>query len=275
MGRLESGRFRSGKPAEEFSARPGRRSRICRRDLSAVQRSLLESIAFRERGHIAAHCLRCRGAHRGAHRGGVDYAGDGDLRPRLNEFLGPERGARGLRDGPGWNFFQNCGRHPPKIPHARTVADFPGRAGKFDGANGNIRRAHKSLYFCRLDLLCLRRRRAFSNAKNRTGFAAPLSLLGLSLGSRHFRRWGSGPHGKYLARSPRPLLDWTLADSRGTSLPSPRSMAMTAARECKPPRRERRETNRCAGRPSRDWDQKSGSAREGPSPAKVSKGWAT
>jgi len=48
---------------------------------------------------------------------------------------------------------------------------------------GTFERAHKSFYFLPPGSFILRRRGPVSNAKNRTGFAAPLScLLGLSLG---------------------------------------------------------------------------------------------
>jgi len=84
-------------------------------------------------------------------------------------------------------FFKIADGIPPKFPHARTVADFSRACWQVLMAlTGTFRRAHKSFYFCRLDLLCLRRRGPVSNAKNRTGFAAPLSLLGLSLGSGIF-----------------------------------------------------------------------------------------
>src|SRR5713101_8867663 len=148
--------------------------------------------------------------------------------PWLDEFVGVERRARGIRHGTRWNFFQDCRRHPPKIPHARPLPAFSGRAGKFDGADGNIRRADQSFYFCRMDLLCLRRRRALSNAQNRTGFAAPLPLLGLSLGSGPVRGRRARAYRKYLAGSPRPLLDWLALDSRRASV-----LQEMAKEECK------------------------------------------
>lgn len=57
-----------------------------------------------------------------------------------------------------------------------------------------------------------------SNAANRAGFAAALSLLGLSLGAWTIRGGRTGFDVQYLARAHRPLLDWAIVDSRGTSV---------------------------------------------------------
>src|SRR2546429_4520420 len=221
LGRSQPCRLRSGKPAEKFPARAGRRSRICRRGLSAVQRGLFESAAVRNRGGIAAHRVRCDRAHQGSHCGQLDHACHGHLRAGLDEFVGAKRSARGLRDGPRRNLFQDRRRHPPEIPHARSLAAFPGRAGKFDGPYRNIRRTYKSLYFCRLDILRSSSGGLVSNAQDRTRSAAPLSLLGLPLGPGPVRGRRVGAHAQYLARTSRPLLDRLAADSRRTSLLPP------------------------------------------------------
>src|SRR6266567_1151286 len=214
MGRSESGRVRSGKPAKEFSSRSRRRSRICRCNLFALQRRLLEGIAVRNRRLLPAHRLRCRCTHQRGHRRRLDHFRHGYLRSGLDEFLRPQWSARRLRHGPRWNFFQDRRGHPSEIPHARALAALSRRTGKFDGVDGNIRRVDQSFYFCCMDLLCFRRCRALSHAQNRTRFAAPLSLLGLSLGPRPLRRRRACSHLQYLARAPRPLLHWLAPDPR-------------------------------------------------------------
>src|SRR6266436_2201810 len=233
LGGPQPRRLRSGKPAQEFPARPRRRSRICRCNLSIVQRSLFEGAVIRDRCHIAAHRLRRCGAHQRRHRRELDHLRHGHLRSGLDEFLGTQRSTCRLRHGSRRNLFQDRWWHPSEIPHARTLADIPGRSGKFDGPHGNLRRTYKSVYFCRLDILWCGRGRNVSHAQDRARFAPPLPLLGLPLGPRHLRCRCPRADRKYLDRPPGPLVHRPAPDSRWTSLLSPlEPVALSCQQRC-------------------------------------------
>jgi len=108
------------------------------------------------------------------------------------------------------------GIHPNFRTPGRSLI-FQGRAGKFDALTGTFEELTNLFIFAAWIFYAFAVVALFRMRKTEPDLPAPLSLLGLSLGSRHLRRWGSGPHGKHLARAPRPLFHRPAANSGGTS----------------------------------------------------------
>ena len=104
------------------------------------------------------------------------------------------------------------GIHPKYRTPGRALI-FQGSSGERHGALRNIRRAHQSFYFCRLDFLRICSCGYVPLAQDGTQHGAPVPLLGLSLGARPVRSRRSGAHHQPLARSPGPIHHRTLANS--------------------------------------------------------------
>src|SRR5580704_4121992 len=147
----------------------------------------------------------------------MDHPGHGHFRAGFAEFVGLERREGTIRHGARRHFLSHCRRDSSEVPDASARVDLSGNSGELDGAYRKFRRVEQSVYFCGVDLLWAGCSGIVSDAQHRAGDAAPLQMLGLSVGSGIIRGRGAGVNVEYLAGAARALECRAPADYCGYS----------------------------------------------------------